>query len=72
MGVLFILIRVFENISNIKNMFNKSVIFYLKKCFFPESMCDSKTPNEECIQVAKLQNKNKNKNSLFSITTLKN
>ncbi len=26
MGFLFILIRVFENISNIKNMFNKSVI----------------------------------------------
>jgi hypothetical protein len=34
-------------------------------------MHDSKTPNEECIQVAKLQNKNKNKNSLFSITSLK-
>jgi hypothetical protein len=56
MGVLFILIRVFENISNIKNMFNKSVIFKIL-FFFPESMCDSKTPNEECIQVAKLQNK---------------
>ncbi len=71
MGFLFILIRVFENISNIKNMFNKSVIHNIQ-IFFPESMCDSKTPNEECIQVAKLQNKNKNKNSLFSITSLKN
>ncbi len=45
-------------------MFNKSVVCDIQ-FFFPESMCDSKTSNEECIQVAKLQNKNKNKNSLF-------
>ncbi len=70
MGFLFILIRVFENISNIKNMFNKSVICNIQ-FFSSESMRDSKTPNEECIQIAKLQNKNKNKNSLFSNTSLK-
>jgi hypothetical protein len=52
-------------------MFDKSVICNIQ-IFFPESMCDSKTPDEECIWVAKLQNKNKNKNSLFSITSLKN
>jgi hypothetical protein len=48
MGFWFILIRVFENISNIKNMFDKSVICNIQ-IFFPESMCDSKTPDEECI-----------------------
>jgi len=31
MGFFFILIRVFENISNIKNMFNKSVICNIPK-----------------------------------------
>jgi hypothetical protein len=67
MGFLFILIRVFENISSIKNMFNKSVIRNIPKK--NQNLCDSKTPNEECIQVAKLQNKNEN--SLFSITSLK-
>jgi hypothetical protein len=34
-------------------------------------ICDSRTPNENCIHVATSQNNFENKNSIFSISSLK-